>query len=498
MGDFTRNLWRRIPESTRHSLYQRIMLSKNPVIKFLVRVVIGITLYRHRWVARSLWPEARGFDHLALAVWSQLTRFHEPALALMWRWGYLARSWRRPRPVNPANRVIAHATGSFDVGGTQTQIKHLCTATDTRFVHEAVEIFPELNYLYRRGATIDSSRYVKGGLASRTFGRLVSNRNYRSSQLVQIYKLACDFRALNADVVVGWGHEMCVTAFIAAAIARVPHIVFCIRTVNPNYGWVDPPFPKLLLRAHRHMLPKVSRTVVNSTLLQGDHAAWVRSSPESIDVCANGISVETLSPEAAAAARAATRAAHSIAPETIVILTLGRFSWEKGQVWLVEANRLLHERGTAPPFVFLMYGDGVTVDVVKERAAKYNLTNMIFAGRTDRAHEVLYAADIFVMPSNYEGMPNAMMEAMAVGLPCVSTTRSGALDVARPDREALYYDTTNFLKLAQHLERLMQDPDERRAFGEAARSRIEGFSVRRFVDRFEAIVDDMRATPPPS
>ena len=487
--------WHLVPEHLRHRWYQRVMKSPNRFVRFLIWLFVGITLQNHRYAVSFLWPDARRIDRVGLIVWSILLRFHGPALQLMWHHGHRVRRWVQARPVDPANATVVHTTGSFDLGGTQTQIKNLCTAGPSRYRHEATEIFPELNFLYRQGVVIDPALYVQGRLWSRTVGRLVLNRNYRSSQLVQIYKLVCDFRRHRPEVVVGWGHEMCVTTFIAGAIARVPHIVFCVRTVNPTFGWVVDPFPALLLQAHRNMLPRVSKVVVNSTLLQRDHAAWVGMDPAAIAVCPNGITATRLDPERAAAARAELRAAHGIAADDIVILNVGRFSNEKGQMSLVEANHLLLQRGTAPPYRIVLCGDGVTLAPVQAAAASHGMTNMIFPGRTDRVRDWLSAADIFVMPSDFEGMPNAMMEAMAAGLPCVSTTMSGALDVARPDREALYYEPRHALQLAQHLERLMQHRDEARAFGCAAKARIEEFSVNRFVTDFETVLDDVRRQP---
>ena len=75
-------------------------------------------------------------------------------------------------------------------------------------------------------------------------GRAVVNRNRRGWQLVQVSKLVDDFEAERPQIVVGWGHEICVTTFVAAALARVPHIVFCIRTVSPDHGWTDDEFSR--------------------------------------------------------------------------------------------------------------------------------------------------------------------------------------------------------------------------------------------------------------
>ncbi len=446
-----------------------------------------MTLIRQFW--RTLPPFARtvlyrGITGLWWRARAEIWGLHDRVRNLAWREGYRLRH-RRPRSRRALPGTILHVTSSFDVGGTQTQLKHLCTAVSTQLTHHVTEIFPELNYLYRQGMTIDPDRYTKGFPFAGTLGGMVINRNARSSQLVQVYKLYRDFRAERPEVVVGWGHEMSVTTFLAAALARVPHIVFCIRTVNPNYGWTDPPFPRLLQRAHRKMHRRVSAVIANSTLLQRDHAAWARMNPANIEVCPNGIDVPVRSAAESAAARAAVRAHYHIPADAVVIINVGRFSREKGQFSLVEANRLLVNRGAPRRFVWLVCGDGPTLPYVQARAASHGLSNMIFAGRTLAVRDMLDASDIFVMPSDYEGMPNAMMEAMAAGLPCISTNLSGALDVARPEQEALYYDPGDALQLARHLFRWLSDPDEGRRFGEAAARRIAEFSVPRFVAGFE-------------
>lgn len=438
-----------------------------------------------RRVGHAVWWRIRA------AIWA----VHDLMRNLAWTEGQRVRRWRAPTTAGAVPGRVVHVTGSFDIGGTQTQIKYLCTATNTRFQHVAVEIFPELNYLYRQGVTIDSSAYALPGPWGGAWGRMVANRNRRASQLVQIYKLACDFRRERPQVVVGWGHEMCVTTFLAATIARVPHIVFCIRTVNPTFGWVDPPLPALLLRAHRAMLPWVSKVVVNSTLLQGDHSAWVGMNADAIAVCANGIEVAPATEATRRAARAAWRSRYGIADDVVVITNVGRFSREKGQLTLIEANRLLLNRNPDTRFVWLLLGDGPVLPVAKELVEKHQMANVIFAGRSQDVAGALAASDIFVMPSDFEGMPNAMMEAMAHGLPCVSTNRSGALDVARDGIEALYFEPRDGLQLARHLVRLFDEPAFAQGLGKAALARLDHFTVTKFVDNFEAILSSLGQRP---
>jgi glycosyltransferase involved in cell wall biosynthesis len=417
---------------------------------------------------------------------SLIWRSHDIVRTALWTYAHTLRNWRVTRP-DALHRVL-HVTGSFDLGGTQTQIKHLCTFGHTRYIHHATEIFPELNFLYRRGIRLDSARYGADNPITRQLGRIVLDRNHRSSQLVQIYKLVRDFQAMRPGVVVGWGHEMCVTTFAAAAIARVPHVVFCIRTFNPAYGWADEQFGRLLQQAHRRMLPHVSQVIANSTLLQRDYAEWAGIAPERVAVCPNGIDASALL-RGRAAARARVRTQYGIAEDAVVIVNVGRFSKEKGQDSLLEANRVLQTRSQGARIVWLLCGDGASLPDVKAKAAEYGMTNVVFTGRTDAVAGMLSASDIFVMPSDFEGMPNAMMEAMAAGLPCVSTTRSGAVDVARDGVEALYYEPGNANQLADRLECLIAHPAVARTLGEAAAARIKEFDVATFVKNFESILD---------
>jgi glycosyltransferase involved in cell wall biosynthesis len=443
----------------------------------------------------TIWPDASGGDVAALIVATAILRHHDRVLWLVAR--YALRVWRpSTAPDRSTTRpVVLHVTGSFDLGGTQTQIKNLCTGRDARLDHRAIELFPELNYLYRQGVAIERERYSGEGRIARTMGRLVAHTGSRSYNLVQIYKLVKDFRSTQPDVVVGWGHEMSVLTFIAGSLAGVPRIVFCIRTFNPAFGWASDAWGAWLLRWHRAMLPMVAKVIVNSTPLQADHARWVGMPASQIAVCPNGMRFEPLTGQEAAAARCAVRRAYAIAADAIVIANVGRFSAEKGQATLVEANAILLRQRDLPPFVWLLCGDGLTLGSVQAGFAAQNANNVVFTGRTDAVPSMLAASDLFVMPSDFEGMPNAMMEAMAAGLACVSTRRSGAVDVARENEEALYYDARDAHKLAEHLTRLMRDPVDARAMGARAARRVAAFSIDHAKAMFDEILTVVATSP---
>lgn len=415
-----------------------------------------------------------------------LRRGHDQVRNGLWRYGHRLRDVRRAHPDVAADRVL-HVTSSFDLGGSQTQLKHLATASGTRFEHRVTEVFPELNYLFRNGQRVEPDRYVRGGWLGRTLGGVVMQRNARGFDLIQVAKLVRDLEIERPATVVGWGHENCVTTFLAATFARTPRVVFCIRTFNPEYGWTDPKRARQLQVAHRRMAQRLDAIIVNSSLLRDDYAQWAGIDSQQIAVCANGTNLEVPPSSEMAASRCRARAAWGVAADGIVVSNVGRFSPEKGQQRLIRALALLPAE-IASRVTCVLCGDGITLDEVRTLANSLSVTNVRFVGRTTNVWELLAASDIFVMPSDYEGMPNAMMEAMAAGLPCVSTTRSGIRDVARDSIEALFFEPDDDAQLARHLQYLIDYPEAASKLGQAAAHRIGHFTVERLVDCFETAI----------
>jgi len=404
---------------------------------------------------------------------------------------YLLRKWFKPKIMADNNKKnVLHVIASFDLGGTQRQVMNLCEkSSDGDFIHQTIEIFPELNYMYRKGVILDRDRYVTGNIFTRMLGKWTLNFSHRSHQMLQVYKLVRDFKALNPDIVVGWGHEIAMLSFIAASIARIPGTAFCIRTFNPSFGWTD--IGHILEKAHREIIPFLNAIIVNSTPLRNDYSAWMNIPKDNIRVCPNGIEPYSLNTDEQFSHRMDIRRLYSIPGDAIVIVHIGRFTREKGQMLLVRAYRKVIERYPSKKIYCLLCGDGPLQSAVKNYTIKHLLTNALFAGRVDNIHSYLCAGDIFVMPSDFEGMPNAMMEAMAHGLPCVSTNRSGALDIARDNLEALYIDVGSEEQLAEKLCCLIEQPDERRRLGENARERLKDFSIAKMVTTFNGHMEEI-------
>ena len=102
------------------------------------------------------------------------------------------------------------------------------------------------------------------------------------------------------------------------------------------------------------------------------------------------------------------------------IVTVGRLSPEKNQKVLIEAFELLHR--SYPDYKLIIYGSGPLQDTLASQIDLLRLNDVvdIIGGRTNIS-ELIKGAELFVLPSNTEGMPNALIEAMSMGLLCIST-----------------------------------------------------------------------------
>jgi glycosyltransferase involved in cell wall biosynthesis len=171
------------------------------------------------------------------------------------------------------------------------------------------------------------------------------------------------------------------------------------------------------------------------------------------------------------------------------VLCVARFVPRKRHADLVEAAARLVERSVR--FRLDLVGDGPTLAETRASAASAGVAGVVtFAGGTShegiRSH--LADADVFCLPSAWEGMAGSVMEAMAMGLPVVGTNVNGIAELVDHERTGLLVPPRRPDLLADALERLLLDPKARQEMGAAGRARIvEEFSVERMVSAKEEL-----------
>jgi glycosyltransferase involved in cell wall biosynthesis len=162
-------------------------------------------------------------------------------------------------------------------------------------------------------------------------------------------------------------------------------------------------------------------------------------------------------------------------------------SW-KGHRHLLEAMKLLP--GTVD---LVIVGDGPQRAALEKQVARLGLSMRVrMVGHHDDVLPWLRALDVFALPSYAnEGVPQALVQAMLVGLPCVTTAAGSIPELAEHERTALVVPLEDPQALAAAIERLARDAGLRRELGEAARKHcVENYSYERMLDRMEAIYRD--------
>jgi glycosyltransferase involved in cell wall biosynthesis len=180
-----------------------------------------------------------------------------------------------------------------------------------------------------------------------------------------------------------------------------------------------------------------------------------------------------------------------------LLLWVGRLDPVKGLDDLVDAVAMLNDPGV----VLVLTGEGSYEPTVRRRIEKAGLLNRVrLIGRRDDAPNLLAAADAFVFPSRTEGMPNALLEAMAAARPIVASDIPGCRNLITHNETGLLTPPCRPAELADGIRRLIRDTDLAGRLARAARQRVEAHysfhaTVARYAALYEAVVE-LHSTSP--
>jgi glycosyltransferase involved in cell wall biosynthesis len=145
---------------------------------------------------------------------------------------------------------------------------------------------------------------------------------------------------------------------------------------------------------------------------------------------------------------------------------------QKGQEFIIAVARELEH--SHPDVHFMLVGGGDDEAMLKAAAA--GLSNLTFAGFVDNVGDYLAAFDVFVLPSNREGIGSILLDAMEQGLPVVASRVGGVPDIVRHDNNGVLIDPASPAQLRDAILALRADPEKRRAYGERGREFAKHFT----------------------
>lgn len=167
------------------------------------------------------------------------------------------------------------------------------------------------------------------------------------------------------------------------------------------------------------------------------------------------------------------------------IVHVGRFFEAKNHRNLVYAFSEAHAR--FPEIQLKLYGDGPLRNDMEKLVSELNADKYIhFMGLTNDIYSVMSESDIFILPSIYEGMPMTLIEAMATGLPIITTPVGGIVDMLEDGKEAIFTETDSE-SIADSISMLVNNTELRQALGQAALKRSKQFSARAMAKQYEEV-----------
>jgi glycosyltransferase involved in cell wall biosynthesis len=306
---------------------------------------------------------------------------------------------------------------------------------------------------------------------------------------VAVAALARVIRDGRPDLVHAHGFKAALIARLAARRAgRVPVIVtvhnhVLYRGISRFTRW-------RYIFVERWLSRMTARVITVSDSLRDELVEQYGIDPALITTVHNGLD---LAPFLAGPDRAAARVRRDIPLDALVFGIAARFAPQKAMDVLVDAAvPVLDGRRDA---WLLLAGDGPMLEAVRSQAAASSASDrIVFPGFERDVPALLSALDVYVSSALSEGLPLATIEAMAAGLPVVSTRAGGTPEVVEDGVTGLLVEPGSAAGLSQAMSQLAGDADVRRSMGEAGRARARAeFSEERMLQRTAAVYREVLA-----
>ena len=355
---------------------------------------------------------------------------------------------------------VLHIVDSLEVGGME------------RLVHDLV---------IDRGGDTTSVACLESlgsfGVALRRQGIRVELIGTKGGTIPTVYRLWRHLRRAQPDVLHCHSFFAFLNASLAARLSGQVPLVFTKHGASiPGTG--------LGSRTNRLLLRK-AEVVAVSRQAKEVMQAWMRNGRR-VHYIPNGISFRAYEN---LPGREEARARLGLPSDAFVVGIVARIASYKGHHVLIDAFSVL--RKTVPGSLLLIAGDGPGLSSVREHVRNIEIDKSVWLmGERNDVPEILAALDVFCLPSETEGMPMTILEAMAAGVPVIASNVGGIPDLVEDCRSGLLISPGAPDKLNRALLAIARD-QRRREMGRAARERfLRGFTLDRAVRAYEELYCD--------
>jgi glycosyltransferase involved in cell wall biosynthesis len=261
-----------------------------------------------------------------------------------------------------------------------------------------------------------------------------------------------------------------------------------VRTMTTLHGWISGSTRRrMLISLDKRLVSRFDRVIVVSSLIR-DQMLAAGARPETLRLLHNAIVLERYRRTGRSGALAALLGTQPAGP---VLGSIGRISPEKGHLDLVEALALVAQRGHRVSAVFI--GDGPSKAAVIERVRALGLEQQVYLpGYLADPQRFLEDLDLMVLPSHTEGLPNAVLEALAMEVPVLATRVGGTPEIVTDGETGRLVPPKAPEAMAEAILEFLADREGWRAMAVRGREVVESefdFTVR--TRRLEAIYTEL-------
>ena len=371
---------------------------------------------------------------------------------------------------------IAILTRRFDSAGGGTERDLIVTAQGLRAAGHQVTIFAE----EIRGATGDwDVRRV--GVGPR-LGRALSLIRFAWTAAPAARRAGTDLvlsfaRCVGADVMRSGGGAH--ASYLRAARKWRGALSATAMRLSPYHQ------VQMLVERQAFRSPSLKRAIAVSNFVRDDLIREFGLAPEKALTIYNGVDLDRFRPAADPSERAAIRQKFVVPASARVVAFVGNGFARKGLGFLIEAWPLV-----AGGAFLLVVGADRQTDKFARRASALNVgARVVFTGPQPNVEEIFHAADAFAMPSLFEPFGNVVMEAMASGLPAMTSAFSGVAELIPPSMRGFRVENPDDVgEVALRLGALLDAPASLAA---EARATAEKFTWSRYASELNALLESI-------
>jgi glycosyltransferase involved in cell wall biosynthesis len=279
---------------------------------------------------------------------------------------------------------------------------------------------------------------------------------------------------------------------VGAALAGVPVRIWSKLSMSRHYAEGRTPRGIARLQPSTRLTARLARRILCISHAAANELRAIGVPQSKLDVYPRPIDVQRF----ATGNRGFVRKALHLPADAPVITTVGHAVPVKGWDVLIQAFSQLAP--SYPAARLLLVG---STDAPHERATATELGGLarrlrvadrvIFANRRTDIPDILADSDVFVLPSRSEGLPGALLEAMAAGVPCIGTRVGGTPEVIQDGRNGLLVDREDCAGLAHALRRLLEAPALRDELGRSARRDVARFDIRARIEALLGVYEEL-------